>query len=698
MSIRVKKFGGYGTGVRGAATLSSGQINSYAPVSALTGRTVTIGAKNVGTLDDFAPDVEVLLHVSATKGSEIAKLGEYAFARIRSIEGSVLTLDRIPVWSVSDSDLPNYWIQAVTVPNFETLTLKGALQAAAYNAGTHCGGVLALKCSKNLIFDGGRLDVSNKGIPTGSAALRPAIPEEATEEGRLFIHSTLPVMNRGNGVVMACARRITFDSATVIGASELGNPDKGAGEGGASILLVSDELVNFRAEAISTGGVSGGVGRGRCRIATRSEPALQVPSHELLYGHDLIHDPDALRRLGFRSFGDGRHKSVTNPTEALCGYAPISRIGADLKTVETQYLQNAFYAPLEEGALVLFHVSGTKSAHIQDYGRYAIRRITHRTASGGNAVFTLDEPLTVPQNITDNYWCQLIGIPQFETLTLRDFTLNVPAWNDSVKCGAVLPLACSNLLSLANAKVLTEPGKFPVGRRWGETSSKRFINQTNAVGATRMMLGEMNGAVLLLAKQIAADGSSRVGGEQSPLLLGGKGGESFLLSECNKQFINVGSIAHPPTKSVGSSGGAGFGGGQGSNNGPSENGVLQITNSIPCPKGSDTNNSWGAQKKAQYGGFYYSPPGYIGRGTVVSYDGTGAAGGMTTYSGASGACLLVVSETSPDELHAVMSSGGHGGKLQPGLLGTADASATFSLGFPGSGSGQLMYFHVGGNA
>lgn len=147
MSIRMRKFGGYGMGSRGTATLSSGQINSYAPISAMTDRTVTIGLKNVGTLDDFAPDVEVLLHVSATKGSETAKLGEYAFARIRSIKGSVLTLDRMPVWSVSDSDLPNYWIQAVTVPNFETLTLKGALQAATYSASTHCGGILALKCS-----------------------------------------------------------------------------------------------------------------------------------------------------------------------------------------------------------------------------------------------------------------------------------------------------------------------------------------------------------------------------------------------------------------------------------------------------------------------------------------------------------------------------------------------------------------------
>ncbi len=698
MSIRVKKFGGYGTGSRGTATLSSGQINSCAPVSAMTGRTVTIGAKNVGTLDDFTAGVEILLHVSASKGSETAKLGEYAFARIRSVEGSVLTLDRALVWFVSASDLANYWVQAVTVPNFETLTLKGALQAAAYSASSHCGGILALKCSKELIFDGGRLDVSNKGIPTGSAALRPAIPEETTEEGRLFIHSTLPVMNRGNGVVMVCARRTTFDTAAVIGASEFGDPDKGAGEGGASILFVSDELANFRAEAISTGGVSGGGGRGRCRIATRSEPALHVPSHELLYGHDLIHDPDALRTLGVRNFGDGRHKSVTNPTEVLCGYAPISRVGADLKTVETQFLQNAFYAPLEEGALALFHVSATKSAHIQDYGRYAIRRIAHRIASGSNAVFVLDEPLPVPQNITDNYWCQLIGIPQFETLTLRDFTLNVPAWDDSVKCGAILPLACSNLLSLANAKVLTEPGKFPVGRRWGETSQKRFINQTNAVGATRMMLGELNGAVLLLAKQIAADGSSRVGGEQSPLLLGGKGGESFLLSECSWGPGGSGSIVYPPTKSTGSSGGAGFGGGQGSNNGPNGAGDSQITNSIPCPKGNDTNNSWGAQKTGQYGYFFYSPPGYIGRGTVFDYGGSGAAGGMTTYSGASGACLIVVSETSPNELHAVMSSGGHGGKLQPGLSTTMNTSAVFYPGFPGSGSGQLMYFHVGGDA
>ena len=696
MSIRVKKFGGYGTGARGAATLSSGQINSYAPVSAMTGRSVTIGSKNVGTLDDFAPNVEVLLHVSATKGSETAKLGEYAFARIRSVEGSVLTLDRMPVWSVSDSDMANYWIQAVAVPNFETLTLTGALLAAAYNTGTHCGGILALKCSNGLIFNGGRLDVSNKGIPTGSAALRPAIPEETTEEGRLFVHSAPPVMNRGNGVVMVCAKRTTFDATAAIGAAAFGNPDTGAGEGGASILFVSDELVNFRAEAISTGGVEGGAGRGRCRIATRSEPALQVPSHELLYGHDLIHDPDALRRLGFRSFGDGRHKSVTNPTEVLCGYAPISRIGADLRTVETQYLQNAFYAPLEEGAMVLFHVSATKSAHIQEYGRYAIRRIVHRTASGGNAVFTLDEPLPVPQNVTDNYWCQLVGIPQFETLTLRDFTLNVPVWNDSQKYGAILPLACSNLLSLSNAKVSTEKGKFPIGRRWGEKQQKRFINQTNAAGATRMMLGELNGAVLLLAKQIAPDGASRVGGEQSPLLLGGKGGEPFLFSDCT--FSHSG-FYKAPAKATGKSGGSGFGGGQGSNNGQdtsiSSLGVANVKDSTPCPSGNAARDGWGAQKTAEHGGFFYSPPGYAGGGIVQS--GSQLIGGVYTYSGASGACILVVSETSPDELHAVMSSGGHGGGIDFGV-GSPTNGLRFYPGFPGSGSGQLMYFHVGGDA
>lgn len=696
MSIRVKKFGGYGTGTRGTATLSSGQINSYAPVSAMTGRSVTIGAKNVGTLDDFAPDVEVLLHVSATKGSETAKLGEYAFARIRSVEGSVLTLDRTPVWSVSDSDMTNYRIQAVTVPNFETLTLSGILLASAYNTGTHCGGILALKCSKDLVFEGGRLDVSNKGIPTGSAALRPPIPEETTEEGRLFVHSAPPVMNRGNGIVTVCARRVVFDATAIIGAAAFGNPDTGAGEGGASILLVSDELVNFRAEAISTGGVESGVGRGRCRIATRSEPALQVPSRELLYGHDLIHDPDALRKLGFRSFGDGRHKSVTNPTEVLCGYAPVSRIGADLRTVETQYLQNAFYAPLEEGALVLFHVSATKSAHIQEYGRYAIRRIAHRTASGGNAVFTLDEPLPVDQSITDNYWCQLVGIPQFETLTLRDFTLNVPAWDDPRKYGAILPLACSNLLSLTNAKVLTKPGKFPIGRRWGDKHMKRFVDQTNAAGATRMMLGEMNGAVLLLAKRIAADGSSRVGGEQNPLLLGGKGGEPFQFSECTWSSYSNGRLANPPEKSTGKSGGAGFGGGQGSNHGPKEPGTVKVDPSTPCPKGNDAVDSWGARKTVEYGNHYYAAPGYIGLGIAISGS---SAYSSTELSGSAGACLLVVSETSPDELHAVMSSGGHGGKLQPTPYTESHGqSATFYPGFPGGGSGQLMYFHVGGDA
>lgn len=246
-------------------------------------------------------------------------------------------------------------------------------------------------------------------------------------------------------------------------------------------------------------------------------------------------------------------------------------------------------------------------------------------------------------------------------------------------------------MSLTNAKVLTEPGKFPIGRRWGQKDKERNINQTNAVGAARMMLGEMNGAVLLLAKQIATDGSSRVGGEQNPLLLGGKGGETFLFSECVS--------GRPPAKSDGKGGGSGFGGGQGSNDGSNTStnlyGHIVVNSTTPCPKGNDTTNSWGARQTATHGYSWVVPPGYMGIQTV-SVTGSYLKGGM----GAAGACILVVSETSPDELHAVMSSGGLGGKLTHAVfvnngLGNGLLVGT---GEPGGGSGQLMYFHVGGDA
>ena len=669
MSLRVKKFGGYGNGTRGDVALNSGQINSYAPVTAIIGREVTMGTNNIGSLDNFDVGVEVLLHVSATAGSAVEKLGEYAFARIENITGSVLTLDRPLEWTIRNEDVSAYHIQIVTVPNFGKLTVNGILLAASYNATTKCGGILTLKCSKDLVFDGGRLDVSSRGIPTTASGLRPVLPNETTEAGKLFIHSELPTMNKGNGVVFVCAKRTTFDTTAIIGGAAYGDVDVGAGDGGASILFVTDEAVNFRPEAISTGGVTNGIGRGRCRIVTKPEPALRIPSYELLYGHDLIHDPAWLRYLGFKTFGDGRYKSVTNPTGQICSYAAVHRIDADLQTIETNVVRNGVYAPLEEGALVQFHVSGCKGTQVLEYGKYVVRKIIHRTTNGSNTIFTLDEPLPVHPTITNDYWCQLIGVAQFESLTLRDHTINTPVWQNN--CGAILAIACNNMLNMFNSKILTVSGAF------NQYLRASGIDQTNAAAAARMMLGQRNGGVLILAKNIVSDSSSRVGGIGDPSHLVGIGGPAM---DQNKGWVWTGGSSLSPTEYYhGEDGGAGFGGGQG---GIGDIWEYYRPHSIPGKNAIDARGAPGSVN-------YTSRPkaGYMGQCYLWNIPDRGRAG----------ASIVCVSETPVTEYVAIMNSGGEGGGCG-GAEGTPGEVAQTYGGQQGGGCGQLMFFHVGGEA
>ena len=89
----------FGTGELGDVTITGGAVqnlNSYARVSAINGNTVTLDLENIseGAYEKFRAGVEVLIHVSATNGTDAADLGRYLTANITLVDGSTVTLDK----------------------------------------------------------------------------------------------------------------------------------------------------------------------------------------------------------------------------------------------------------------------------------------------------------------------------------------------------------------------------------------------------------------------------------------------------------------------------------------------------------------------------------------------------------------------------------------------------------------------------
>ena len=109
----------FGTGTLGDVTNPSGQINSYANVITISadGKTLTIGTTSNGIYEQFTVGTEIMFHVTGST-SQTTYIGNYCFAKISSVSGSNITIDKdinaiFPVSSIS-----SYICQIVTVAQF----------------------------------------------------------------------------------------------------------------------------------------------------------------------------------------------------------------------------------------------------------------------------------------------------------------------------------------------------------------------------------------------------------------------------------------------------------------------------------------------------------------------------------------------------------------------------------------------------
>lgn len=518
MALDIRKLGGWGRGEQGDATNPTGQISSYAQVSAYTPTTITITNQMSGTLG-FSAGTEVLIHVSTWKAGNGDHLGKIAIGRIKSVSGSVLTFEKELGWDMPYGALylSEYGMQALTVPSYNALVIDDKTRKIApipYSVTTGCGGILALK-ARVLDLREGTLNVANLGIP--STGTKTPIPSETNEETSDFINSTHPILNKGDGIVICLAQKITMNENTRIGNALVGVPRTFGGDGGASVLIASESIEGFAVQSIATSGIaSGGVGKGRCRICTTPAQAKNILVDEMRYALDLLHDPTRARKLGIRNFGDGRLGDVTNPAGQINTYARVTNISADKKTLTIGTIIEGLYDKIEEGVLVMVHVTGCiPTSEVNDYGRFYIRKIA---LTNGTTFVTFSDALPLTTDVSQKYICQLVTIPQFANLTLTDISLPVTPYNPATQTGGLIAIAVKGKMQMKKSRLNTEASVFPKALR---PSGVNY--QSNAITSERLMMGHGNGAVFLLVNSFSTDDISRIGSQGNPLGRGGVG-------------------------------------------------------------------------------------------------------------------------------------------------------------------------------
>lgn len=251
-TVNVNELGGYGDGGLGNVTISKlTQINSYGGISAVSGARLTISKWNTGTYGSVKVGDEVMIHVTLPKGTGDSQVGDYAFRRVINVSGSIIELNSaITEFNLSQQTLQNYYVQVITIPNYEKLTLTNEIRPMKYVDGI--GGIIGLRVK-------GDCTISGKIITSSYGPKR--------RDKQQMTHSKLIenfIVNRGGGIFITCGGKLTTGAVARLGASfdgslgagtggkESSGSDGGAGYGGGGAGDLHEE---------SRGG-SGGVGGG----------------------------------------------------------------------------------------------------------------------------------------------------------------------------------------------------------------------------------------------------------------------------------------------------------------------------------------------------------------------------------------------------------------------------------------------------
>lgn len=505
----------FGDGRLGDCEIADGvftKMNSYARVLAVDKNVITIDAENQieGEISTFKAGETILLHISATNGTDATPLGKYQLAQIDLIVENVLTLNE----KVFDCDLNYEYLQIISVPQFKNLTLKNAtLAPQPYDVFKFRGGVLVFQVFDTFKMENSAIDLTDAGIPfQKKMTYRPLTSQEISGEtdGAIYagqenyITAGKLIMNAGDGVFFMQAKKFLCDTD-----SRIGNPKthgrancRGAADskfkpsnvtniGGSTILISSEKLeIRSKENSLTTdyslltpilakyrdSEKPAGRGLARCYIASDTI----LPKDEKLYAFDILEDDSRVQKLGVEDFGNGELGTVENPNYELNNYAAVKYLDGNRVYYENKTLSGI--APLKLGALVILQNIET--------GEFAVSR-----------VLEYDEKFVTLKKVIDGSKLQLITVAEFEKLTVGNFA-QVRKFDG--KIGGVLALAVSDSLEIdgeINAKVqeTLEIGnsqsfnRLQVGSMFILSKKIIFGDMARLVGDTLIIGGEMEG-------------------------------------------------------------------------------------------------------------------------------------------------------------------------------------------------------------
>ena len=470
-------------------------LNGYIRVTKISGNVIEVDA---GTLieSEYAPfkaGEKVLIHVTATNGLTTDDLGRYLIADIILVNGNLLTLDR----AVFDCDLNYYYVQAISIPQFDCLKLRNAtLTPPPFNPFKFVGGILVFSCYNDFVMENSAIDLTECGIPANRKTLRPLTEQEyheldaatrAGEENAITAERFL--INCGDGGCMIFARNFMADEF-----SRIGNPKtlgralcRGAADsefkpsdvtnvGGSTILIGAREVLGTRDNALTpnpysltpilakyrSSNLPQGRGLARCYIASNST----LPNDEKLYSYDILFDEMRVRNLGVENFGNGELGNAINPK------LPNNTAQVDARA-GCQFFYNSKtlkgLAAIKQGSLVLLQSNA---------GDICLAKVL---TDNGQSLIT-DKEFDA---------AQIISIAQFNNLTI----------NEKMAVGNIYSVAVANTLDLSGAVI--DAG---AGSNFGNAQSWNKLNSPGTfILAKKIIMNEytkITGNALIIADDI----------------------------------------------------------------------------------------------------------------------------------------------------------------------------------------------------
>ena len=510
----------YGNGSLGNVSEVTSTINSYAKVTAVNSTSITIDTAN--KLDGgvgFSVGEKILLHVSASVSGDKVFLGNYLLANITAVNGDILTLDEDPTACITSDNLAKYYVQAISVAQYQNLTLgEGTtITPPIYSTMNYYGGIVALMCSDTLTFDGGHISLADKGIPPASKSLRPETHNDVASDTETYsgwensdtrIHFML---NSGDGAAFIVAKKMichedsrignvaTYGCQFFRGASnsvtyDETKPENVTNVGGSTIFIAAETIENFGHKMLAKYRASGSTkGQGICRCYIASETKLR--NDEGLYAYDCISNPARISKMNIKNFGNGSFGDGTDITTQLNNYATITAV--DGMKISYKSKTTTGLAQITSGALVMIHFNHKDSNNVTDAGRFILANVL---ADNGTTL-TLD---AMPPAISpDNYAAQIVSIPQFNNFTLAKEN-SATATFDGAQ-GGICAIAVKNNCDLSGGKITLR--SMGGGGAYGREGLAVI---GNAQDSDKLPIGQGDGSVFILAKNLTFNTTSRL--------------------------------------------------------------------------------------------------------------------------------------------------------------------------------------------